>query len=243
MSALEVVVGQDGAAHDGQIGVGTYEVVGELPHKVQQLGETGPVNLHGHMLAVQANAVLVVVDIGGVLQKPGGAVNGDGDNAMILPGRVVDPACVPLVLGAQLAPGVGGSRKIPGCGDGFGVLLWFGEIDGNVQFPILGGGLPLHVAGDAVPADVVGVLAEGVVPVGGRLGGVVVHGLKLLNDIGGAGREAAHQLGVEQVAVNNGIFRQHTPGMGVVQQLLQDGGQLDGLLVPGVLRFCITIQF
>ena len=65
--ALEVVVGQDGAAHDGQVRVGAHEVVGELPHKVQQLGKAGPVDLHGDVLPVQADAVLVVVHIGGVL--------------------------------------------------------------------------------------------------------------------------------------------------------------------------------
>ena len=33
--ALEVVMGQDRAAHDGQVGVGAHEVVGELAHEVQ----------------------------------------------------------------------------------------------------------------------------------------------------------------------------------------------------------------
>ena len=63
-AALEVVVGQNGAAYDGQIGVGAHEVMGELPHKVQQLSKTGPVDLHGSVDAVQADAVLIVVDIG-----------------------------------------------------------------------------------------------------------------------------------------------------------------------------------
>ena len=67
VSALEMVVGQDGAAHDGQVGIGAHKVVGELTNEVQQLGETGSVNLHGGMDAVQADTVLVIIDIGRIL--------------------------------------------------------------------------------------------------------------------------------------------------------------------------------
>ena len=126
-------MGQDGAAHDGQVGVGAHKIMGELAHKVQQLGKAGPVDLHGDVLPVQADAVLIVVHIGGVLQKPGGAVDGDGDDAVVLPGGVVYPAGVALIFRAQLAPGVGGGREVPGGGDGLGVLFRLGQVDGDVQ--------------------------------------------------------------------------------------------------------------
>ena len=243
VSALEVVVGQDGAAHDGQVGVGAHEVVGELAHEVQQLAKAGPVDLHGHVLAVQADAVLVVVDIGGVLQKPGGAVDGDGDDAVVLPGGVVYPAGVALVLGAQLAPGVGGGGQVLGGGDGLGVLLRLGQVDGDVQLAVLGGGLPLHVLGDAVPADVVGVLAESVVPIGGRFGGIFIEEMELVPHFIGPGRQPAHQLGVKQVAVDDGVLGKDAAGVGVVQELLQNRGQLDGPCDPVLLLwFCITVQ-
>ena len=230
MAALEVVVGQDGAAHNGQVGVGAHEIVGELAHKVQQLGKARPVNLHGGVLAVEADAVLVVVDVGGVLQEPGGVVDGDGHDAVVLTGGVVDPAGVALVLGAQLAAWIGGGWQIAGGGDGLGVLLRLGEVDGNVQVAVLGGGDPLHVLGNPVPADVVGVLAELVVPVGGLLGALGVEGLELLHHLGGAGSETAHEHGVKQVTVDHGVLGQNAPGVGVVHQLTQHGGQVD---VPG----------
>ena len=50
---------QDRAAHNGQVGVGAHEVVGELPDEVQQLSKAGPIDLHGCVDAVQADAVPV----------------------------------------------------------------------------------------------------------------------------------------------------------------------------------------
>ena len=225
-AALEVVVGQDGAAHDGQVGVGAHEVVGELTHKVQELTEAGLVNFHGGVLAVEADAVLVVVHIGGVLQEPGRAVDGDGHDAVVLTGGVVHPAGIALILRAQLAAGIGGGGQVPGSGNGLGVLLGFGQVDGDVQLAVLGGSLPLHVLGNAVPADVIGVLAELIVPVGGLLGVFRTQSLELLNDLGRAGSESAHDLGVKQVAVDDGVLLHHATLVSVVHQLVQHGGQV-----------------
>ena len=60
-AALQVVVAQDGAADDGQVGVRAEEVVRELSDELDEFPERGPVDLHGHMLAVQDDAVLVVI--------------------------------------------------------------------------------------------------------------------------------------------------------------------------------------
>ena len=150
---------------------------------------------------------------------------------MVLPGRVVHPAGVALILGAQLAPGVVGGGQVPGGGDGLGVLLRLGQVDGDVQLPVLRLRLPLHVLGDAVPADIVGVLAEPVVPVCGLLRVLLPQGLELPDDLGGPGGERPHQLGVEQIPVDDGVLLEHPPGIGVVQQGVQHLGQL--LLAAG----------
>ena len=235
-------MGQDGAAHNGQVRVGTHEVVGELPDEIQELAEAGPVNFHGGVLPVEADAVLVVIDIRGVLQKPGRAVDGDGDHPVVLPCGVVHTAGVALVLQAELAAGVVGGGKVPGGGNGLGVLFRLGEVNGDVQLPVLREGLPLHVFGDAVPADVVGILAECIVPVCGGLGVPGAQGLEHLDHLGGAGSQAAHDFRVEEIPVDHGVFRQHAPRVGVVQQLLQHGGQFQAGWVPGMLRFRIAVQ-
>ena len=97
-AALEVVMAQDGAADDGQVRVRPEEVVRELTDEVEEFPERGTVDLHGHMLAVQYDAVLVVVDIGRVLEAPVALVDGDGDDAVVLPRRVVHPTRIALIL-------------------------------------------------------------------------------------------------------------------------------------------------
>ena len=87
-AALEVVVRQDRAAHDGQVGVGADEVMREQVHKVEQAGQALAVDVHRTMLGAHGNAVLVKVRVRAVLEAPALAVELDGDNAQILAGGV-----------------------------------------------------------------------------------------------------------------------------------------------------------
>ena len=171
VAALEVLVAQNGAADDGQVCVGADEVVGKQGYEVQQLFKGGAVDFHGHVLAVEDDAVLVIVDIGGVLQIPLGPGDGDGDDAVVGPGGVVHAAGVALVFPAQLAFGVAGLGGVLGGGDGLGVLFGLAQVDGDVHLAVFAVVFPAHVLGDAVASDVIGVAAQPVVPVGGLPGG------------------------------------------------------------------------
>ena len=170
VAALEMVVAEDAAADDGQVGVAAHKVVGELLDKVQQLAEGGTLDLHGGVLAVEDDAVLVVVDVGAVLEVPVAVVDGDGDDAVVLAGGMVHPAGVALVLHAELALGVGALGGELGRRNGLGVLFGLGEVDGDIQVAVGGGSDPLEVLLDPVAADVVGILAERIEPVGGGAG-------------------------------------------------------------------------
>ena len=215
---------QNGAAHDGQVRVGAHKVVGELLDEIQELAEGGAVDLHGHVRSVEDDAVLVVVDIGAVLEEPVLAVNGDGDDAVVLPGGVVHTARVALVLPAELALGIAALGRRLGGGDGPGVLLRFGEVDSDIQVAVGRGSHPLHVLCDAVAENVIGVLAELIVPVCGGLRGFLIPGPERPDDLGGPGRQAAHQLGVKEVPAGGVILDTavlHSPVQKVFQNLFQ----------------------
>ena len=64
VAALEMLMAQDGAAHNGQVRIGAHKIVGEQHYKIQQLIEGGPINFHRHVPAVEDDAVLIVIDIG-----------------------------------------------------------------------------------------------------------------------------------------------------------------------------------
>ena len=122
-AALEMVMRQDGAAHDGQIGIGADKIVGKDIHKVEHRFKTSAVHQHGHMLAVEDDAVLVIVQVGGILQIPGPPRQLNGDDAVVLPGRETGPAGITGVLPAQGAFGVTHRRGQTCQGDIARVLL------------------------------------------------------------------------------------------------------------------------
>ncbi|CUN61823.1 Uncharacterised protein [Collinsella aerofaciens] len=80
-AALEVVVRQNRAAHDGQVGVGANKVVREQVDKVEQAGQTLAVHVHRAMLGAHGNAVLVKIRIRAVLEAPALAIKLNGNNA------------------------------------------------------------------------------------------------------------------------------------------------------------------
>ena len=221
MAALEMVVAENRAAHNGEIGVAAHKVVGELLDEVQQLAEGGLIDLHGGVMPIQNDAVLVVVDIGAVLEEPVLLIDGDGDDPVVLPGGVVEPSRVALVLPAELALGVAGLGRGLRRGNGLGVLLRLGQVDGDVHIPVGCGGLPLYIPGDAVAPDVVRVLTKAVKPVCGRLRVGLIPSPEFTDDLSGAGRQYAHQLGIEQVAAGD-VVLYDAPRRRVVQQFLQD---------------------
>ncbi len=137
----------------------------------------------------------------------------------------IHPARIALVLRAQLAAWISGSGQVPCGGDGLGVLLRLGQVDGDVQLAVLGLHFPLHVSGNPIPADVVGVLAELIVPVGGFLRGLSVQGPELPDHLGGPGGKYPHQPGVQQIPIGNGILLQYAPLNRIIQQRLQRSGQ------------------
>ena len=109
VAALVVVVCQNGTANDGQIGIRAEEIVRKLLHKIKQLVERALVNLHRHMLAAEHNAVLIVVHIRRILQKPIRMVHRDRDCAVVLSCRVVHAARITDILLAQHTGRITGS--------------------------------------------------------------------------------------------------------------------------------------
>ena len=162
------------------------------------------------------DAVLVVVDIGGVLQEPGLPAQLQGDEPVVAPGGLVGAAQVALVLPAEGALGVAGLGGVFGGGNGLGVLLRLGEVDGDDQIPVRGGGGPHPVLLNPVHPDVVGRAGQLVVVVGGGLLVLFVEAVELPHHLGGAGHQAVHQLGVKLVPA--------VPGVGVDKARL--GGEL-----------------
>ena len=63
MTALEMIMTQDRSTDDRKICIRTDKVMRKLRYKIQQLCKSCALNLHRHMLRIEHDAVLVIVDI------------------------------------------------------------------------------------------------------------------------------------------------------------------------------------
>ncbi len=236
IAALVVLMSQDGASDNGQVGVGSDRVVGELLHKLEESDKGIALDLHGPVLSGQNDAVLIVIDIGRILHVPLLSREGQRDQADILAGRMVQPSGIAHILAAEQASGIGGPLLLgQGRGDGFGILFRLGEVDRDIQIPVAGGGDPLPVPDDAVAADVIAVPAELVEIVRRLPGGPPVVVRKGPDDLRGPGSQDTHHPGVKKVPAGDPVL-DHAAGDGLVQQGLQDLLQVRAGIPPGLLR-------
>ena len=137
-----MVMTQYGTAHDRKIGIGADKVMRELPHKVKQPRESLFVYFHGNVSAVEDNAVLIVIDIGRILEKPAFCAEIERNNAVVRPARMTYPAGIALVFKAELAQGVGSRLAFSGSRYIARILLRLGEIDSDVQLAVFAVKLP-----------------------------------------------------------------------------------------------------
>ena len=199
-AALEVVMVQDGAAHDGQIGIAAQHVVGHLPDEAEQPLEGAPVDLHGDMLAVEDDAMLRIIGVRGILHVPVLTGQLEGHHAVILPCGEVAAAGIAGILDAQHALGVAHGGRVLQLGDLLGILLRLGQVDGDFQLTRGAVGKVAHVLGDGVHLDVVAHAAHVVEILGGllRLARVNQAQEGVADFLGGRGHQT-HDPGGEQI--------------------------------------------
>jgi cytoskeletal protein CcmA (bactofilin family) len=91
---------------------GNIEVIDRL-QKCEQTVKSIPCQLHGNMLFLQHNAMLIIINIWGVLEMPGFSMQSQGYGPVGLTGRMVDPPCIAYVFRTKKAFGISGLRSIP----------------------------------------------------------------------------------------------------------------------------------
>lgn len=152
VAALVVVVREDRASYDGEVGVRADEVVGKKVNEVEQVLEGVAVDVHRAVPRAHGDAVLIEVRIGGVLQTPTLADELDGDDAQVL-ARGVRATCsrrgaarVALVLYAELAgrvlfpvggAGTAGAREVEEGVDVAGLERCPATVDEVVLVPVV----------------------------------------------------------------------------------------------------------
>ena len=132
----------------------------ELSYEIEKLFKSLFVNYHRSVLLIKKNAVLIVVNIGGILEAPFLAADVHGDNSVILSCGVIYSACIAHIFRTEEALGIAALLCVLCGGNCLGVLFGLGEVYGDVKLAVFGVGFPLDVLCDTVAADIVGVTAE-----------------------------------------------------------------------------------
>ena len=200
--------------------------MGEELHEIEQLHEGIVLDLHGDMLRIEHDAVLIVIHIRRILEAPRAVVDGDGDDAVVLSGGMVYPARIALVLHAQLTLGIRALLRVSCRRDGLGILLRLGQVDGDVQIAVFGMRHPFLVAADAVTADVVRVLAEFIKIFGRLLRRIGIMRAESADDLAGTGNQRAHDLRIKKIPVYHAVILQKPVVRRIIQHILQDALQL-----------------
>ena len=194
--------------------------MGELLDKVKQLSECRLINFHRHVLSVKYNAVLIIVHIWGILESPLTVIDGNGNDSVVIPGRMVGPPCIPHVLHAQLAFGIAALPGQLGRCNGLWILFRFGQVYRNVQRTVAGIRGPLHISCNAVTADIIGILAETIIPVRCFLRRLLIAFPEFLHHLTRPWHQAVHQLRVKKVPVDHAVLLKHARAGSAVQKLL-----------------------
>ncbi len=196
--------------------------MGKLLHKVEQLAESVSVNLHGNMLPVKDDTVLVIINIGRVLESPGIPLNGNRNNPVILSCRMIHPARIALIFPAEQTLRIARLLRRPGRRNGLGVFFRLGKIDGNVQIAIFRFGNPFHIPRDSVTPDVIRIPAEFVIIIRGLHRVFLIKILKGFNHLTWAGHQKAHDFCVKQIPINHAVFLKDSFFVCIVQHATED---------------------
>ena len=137
--------------------------MGELLHKVKQLDKRCLVNLHRHMLSVKHDTMLVIVHIRGILEAPAAVIDGNRNNPVVLPGRMIQTSGIPFILHTEQTFRVTDRFRILRRCNRLGILLRLGKVDGDVNLTIRRIHLPLHILFHTVTPDIIAVLTESII--------------------------------------------------------------------------------
>ena len=110
--------------------------MGEKLYKVKELYKGGAVYLHRGMLTRKGDAMLVIVNVGRILEIPLLARHCHWNLAEGLSCRLARIACVALVFVAKEALGISALGQELCGGKCFGVLFGLGKVNGDVNIAV-----------------------------------------------------------------------------------------------------------
>ena len=201
-----MVMAQDRTANDRKVCIGTKEIMREKFHKIKQLDKRISLDLHRCMLAVEHDAVLIVIHIWRILESPRCIVDRDRNDPVVLSCRMVYTACISLIFRTQKAFRITACLGILRCSDRLRILLRFGKVDGNVDISVRTLNFPFLVFLNTIAADIVAVLAQ-FVEINSRFLRVLLISVpELLLNLCRTRHQTVHKSCIKKITVDNTVL-------------------------------------
>ena len=177
---------------------------------------------HRHMLVVQHDAVLIVIGVRRILQKPRTPRKLERDEAMRLACGMIYAPRIALVLPAEQTFRIGGRPREFCLCDVARILLRLREIDRHIESAVLRFCPPCNVLVDARLADVVRGDAQVIIVIRRLTRRCRIKGAKLTHDLGRTRHHAVHDARIKEIALIRRALDQPLPRR-IVEHALQDG--------------------
>ena len=197
---------QDRTADDRKIRIGADRIMREEGDELEKPLKCMNVDLHRDVLSREDDAVLIVVDVRGVLHEPVFSVESERDQADRLACRVVETAGVADIFRAEQAARISVLLLRERSCDRPRILLGLREIDRDVEFTVARLCDPFSVFLNAVCADIVGIAAYFIEIIGRLLRALLIECFEGAHNFGGARCQASHELRVEEVAACDAVL-------------------------------------
>jgi len=128
-------------------------------YEIKQFDKGVSINLHRSMLAVEHDAMLIVIYIWRILEAPWCIVDRDRNDSVILSCRMIDTTCISFILRTKETFWIAACFRIFCCCDRFWIFFRFGKINGNINFAIRAVYFPFLIFLYTIAANIVAVLA------------------------------------------------------------------------------------
>ncbi len=191
----------------------------KLLYKVKQLAEGVVLNLHGNMLRVEHDTMLIIIYIRRILKSPLAAVYGHGNDPVVLSRRMIYPSRITFILPTKQTFRITALLCILCRRNRFRIFFRFGEVDGDIQIAVLCRGHPLLILLNAVAPDIIRILTQLIKIIRGFFGISPIFFPECPDDLARSRRKQSHDLCIKEIAVHHTVFRHQAFFIGVIHHL------------------------
>ena len=236
MPALEMIVAEDRTSYDWKIRIGAKEIMWEQLYKIKQLDKCISLDLHRSMLTVKYDTMFIVVNIWRVLEAPWTVIDGNRDDPVVLPCRMIDSSCIAFIFRTKQTFWIAAGFYQLGSCDSLWVFFRLGQVDRDIDLAIFAVYCPFLIFFYAITSDIVTVLTQLIKIICGFFRIFFISIPEFSLHLGRTRHQTVHQFCIKEISVHNTVL-DDAPLYSLIKKFVQSLLKIDFSIL--CLRFCI----